>query len=50
MRVEGLVSRVASELKRNWYKWNYSSGLKKYNGKKFDIIENLDDGLLKRRG
>ena len=43
MRVEGLVSRVASELKRNWYKWNCSSGLKKYNGKKFDIIENMED-------
>ena len=43
MRVEGLVSRVASELKRNWYKWNISSGLKKYNGKKFDIIENMED-------
>lgn len=45
MRIEGYVSQTASELKRNWYKWNCSSGLKKFNtkDKKFDIIENMDD-------
>ena len=45
MRIEGYVSQTASELKRNWYKWNCSSGLKKFNmkDKKFDIIANMDD-------
>lgn len=45
MRIEGYVSQTASELKRSWYKWNCSSGLKKFNtkDKKFDIIENMDD-------
>lgn len=47
MRIEGYVSQTASELKRDWYKWNCSSGLKKFNikDKKFDIIENLDDSI-----
>ena len=43
MIVDGKVAAAARELKRNWYKWNCSSGLKKYNGKKFDIIENMED-------
>jgi len=43
--VDGEVHRAASELKRDWYKWNCSSGLKKFNGKNFDIIENLEDSV-----
>lgn len=44
-RIEASVSKTASELRRNWYKWNSSSGLRKYNpkDKKFDIIENYND-------
>lgn len=37
-RVEGVINKTASDLKRSWYKWNTSAGLKKYNGKNFDII------------
>ena len=43
MIVDGKVAAAARELKRNWYKWNCSSGLKRFNGKKFDIIENMED-------
>ena len=43
MIVDGKVAAAARELKRNWYKWNCSSGLKRFNGKKFDIIENMVD-------
>lgn len=42
-RVEGDVHKSASELNRNWFKWNISSGLKKFNGKNFDIIDNTED-------
>lgn len=45
MIVDGKVAAAARELKRNWYKWNCSSGLKRFNGKKFDIIENMEDNL-----
>lgn len=43
MIVEGEVAAAARELKRNWYKWNCSSGLKRVSGKKFYIVENMDD-------
>ena len=45
MRIEGEVSRTAAELKRDWYKWNIASGLKKFDNssKNFRIIENTDD-------
>ena len=45
-RIEGDVHKSASELNRNWFKWNISSGLKKFNtkDKKFDIIDsNMND-------
>ena len=42
-RIEGDVHKSASELNRNWFKWNISSGLKKFNGKNFDIIDNTED-------
>lgn len=48
MRVEGLISRAASELNKNWFKWNISSGLKKFNtkDKKFNIIDsNMNDNI-----
>ena len=45
MRIEGQISHTAAELKRDWYKWNTASGLKKFdnNTKNFRIIENTED-------
>ena len=48
MRIEGEVSRTAAELKRTWYKWSITSGLKKMsnNGKTSTSIEDKDDALF----
>ena len=48
MRIEGQISQTATELKRDWYKWNIDAGLKKMynNGTKSEKIDNMEDALF----